>query len=159
MRAQVTLIPTESKKLIAKAVAGMSEVQNALKKGIVAIHPSSSTIFIIEELLGKPPDTKVWVCGVVAPKAACISAEAATWQSPTEATKGRIATPAEFPHTWVVEKGELKTGLFLGDILDQMGPKDVYIKGVNAIDPDNTVGVLIGNKVEGGTIGLVMSRA
>jgi hypothetical protein len=38
-----------------------------------------------------------------------------------------------------------------------MGPKDVYIKGVNAIDPQGKVGVLIGNKVEGGTIGRIMA--
>jgi hypothetical protein len=39
MRAQVTLIPTESKKPIAKAVAKMDEVRNAFEKGIVTIHP------------------------------------------------------------------------------------------------------------------------
>ena len=70
----------------------------------------------------------------------------------------RIRTPAGFPHTWVIVKGELKS-MLLGDILDQMGPEDVYIKGVNAIDPYNTVAVLIGSKVERGTIGLVMSQA
>jgi hypothetical protein len=29
-----------------------------------------------------------------------------------------------------------------------MGPKDVYVKGVNAIDPQGKAGVLIGNDVE-----------
>ena len=61
MRAQVSLIPTESKKLIAKAVARMDEIRYALKKGIVALHPSSSTIFIVEELIGKLPATEVWM--------------------------------------------------------------------------------------------------
>jgi hypothetical protein len=39
-----------------------------------------------------------------------------------------------------------------------MGPKDVYVKGVNAIDPQGKAGVLIGNEVEGGTIGKVIAE-
>ncbi len=156
MRAQVSLIPTESKKLIAKAVARMDEVQDALKKGTVAIHPSSSTIFIVEELIGKLPDTEFWVAGVIGPKGACRSAELRAQRSRDAAGKP-VRTPSISPHTWVIEKGELKSGIPLGDILSRMGPDDVYIKGVNAIDLHNTVGVLVGNPV-GGTIGLVMSQ-
>ena len=159
MLAQVLLIPTESKKLIAKAVARMDEVQNALKKGIVALHPSTSTIFIVEELIGKVPDTDVWIAGINCPDGAWGSVEVHAQRAKDDASKDRTRTPAGFPHTWVIEKGELKDGIILGDILEQMGPKDVYIKGVNAVDPNNTAGVLIGNKVEGGTIGLVMSQA
>ena len=70
MRAQVSLIPNESKKLIAKAVAGLDEVKTALKDGIVAMHPSSSTLFLAEEILGKTPETEVWMCGAVTPRAA-----------------------------------------------------------------------------------------
>lgn len=43
MLAQVSLTPTESKKLIAKAVAEMDVVKKAANQGIVALHPSSST--------------------------------------------------------------------------------------------------------------------
>ena len=157
MRAQVSLIPTESKKLIAKAVAGMDEVQNAFRKGMVVLHPSSSTIFIVEELTGKLPATEVWVCGIIAPKAACHRAEESRRRSEDTAGAG-VRSPTGFSHSWVVEKGKLKSGMPLGDILNQMGPEDVYIKGVNAIDPYNTVGVLIGNQVEGGTIGLWCPR-
>lgn len=158
MRAQVSLIPSESKKLIARAVARMDEVQNALREGVVAIHPSSSTIFIVEELIGEIPATEVWVCGLIAPKAACFSAEVGGARSEDDTGAG-VLTPSVFPYTWVLEKGTLKTGLPLADILGKMGPEDVYIKGVNAIDPYNTVGVLVGNRVEGGTIGLVISQS
>ena len=157
MRAQVSLIPTESKKLIARAVARMDEVQNALKKGMVAMNPSSSTFFIVEELTGKLPATDLWFVGVLAPRGACRSAAARAERS-REAAEGRARTPATSSNTWVIEKGELKSGIPLGDILSQMGPEDVYIKGVNAIDPHNTVGILVGSPV-GGTIGLVMSQA
>mgnify|MGYP001056448257 FL=1 len=40
-----------------------------------------------------------------------------------------------------------------------MGPDDVYIKGVNAVDCNHHVGILVGNLVEGGTIGRVVSGA
>ena len=158
MRAQVSLTPTESKKLIAKAVASLEIVQKAFKNGIIALHPSSSTIFIVEELIGRFPDTEVWVCGIIVPKGACLSAEALGSHRPNK-TQNILRSPATYPHTWVIEKGELRSGMPLGEVLGRMGPGDVYIKGVNAIDSNHTVGVLIGNRVEGGTFGLVMSAA
>jgi hypothetical protein len=45
----------------------------------------------------------------------------------------------------------------LGELVDEMGPDDVYIKSGNALDPFGNVGVLAGNAVEGGTFGLVLS--
>ncbi len=158
MRAQVSLTPTESKKLIAKAVANMEIVQNAFKNGIIALHPSSSTIFIVEELIGKFPDTEVWVCGIIVPKGACLSAEALSSHPPGK-RQNISRSPATYPHTWVIEEGKLRSGMPLGEILGRMGRDDVYIKGVNAIDSNNTVGVLIGSRVEGGSFGLVMSAA
>jgi hypothetical protein len=158
MRAQVSLTTTESKKLIAKAIASMEIVQNAFTKGIIALHPSSSTIFIVEELIGRFPDTEVWVCGVIVPKGACLSAEALGTHR-LDKTQNILRSPATFPHTWVIEKGKLHSGIPLGEVLDRMGRDDVYIKGVNAIDSNNTVGILIGSRVEGGTFGLVMSAA
>ena len=43
MVAEFIFTPTESKYLIAKAVAAMPEVQKALSDGIIALHPSTST--------------------------------------------------------------------------------------------------------------------
>ncbi len=158
MRAQITLTTAESKKLIAKAVAKMETVQNAFRTGIVAIHPSSSTIFIVEELTGKLPDTKVWVGGIIVPKGACLSAEAVASHR-LDKTRNILRGPADSSHTWIIDKGKLCSGIPLREILDRMGNNDVYIKGANAIDSNNTVGVLIGNRVEGGTFGLVISAA
>jgi hypothetical protein len=59
MLAQVVLTPAESKKLIAKAVAKLEAVQQAAKKGIVALHPSSSTYFIIEEVRNLRPSRRL----------------------------------------------------------------------------------------------------
>lgn len=155
MRAQITLTPTESKKLIAKAIANMDVVKGALAEGTVAMHPSTSTYFLFEEITGQKPQTEVWLCGVVAPKGACIE------RSNERAIEPKIVrkTPEDFPHTWVIRGGKLTVGETLGQLFDAMGPKDVYVKGVNALDASGTVGVLIGNRVEGGTIGRVMGAS
>ncbi|MGB2799538.1 MAG: hypothetical protein WBC82_06830, partial [Dehalococcoidia bacterium] len=65
--------------------------------------------------------------------------------------------PAGFPLSGVVRGKELSMGTTLADLLEEMGPEDVYIKGVNALDAEGTVGVLVGNRVEGGTMGRVTS--
>jgi hypothetical protein len=156
MRAQVTLLPNESKKLIAKALAAMDEVKLALKEGVVVLHPSSNTLFLVEEILGKVPETEVWMCGAITPRAACGDDAVKVWMTTHPEARGK-GGPDSFPFSWVIEKGKLSQGETLSSLFDRMGPKDVYIKGVNAIDPQGKAGVLIGNEVEGGTIGKVIS--
>lgn len=144
MKAQVTLTTAESKKLLAKAVAATSLVRNAKKRGIIAIHPSSTTYFLVKELTGKYPEG-VWVCGMIIPKGACVHPEALDIARTLEDV-------TEFPFTWVLERGKFITGLKLSSILEKMGKKDVYVKGVNAIDAKGNVGVLY-VKPGAGTIG------
>ncbi|MGB2853456.1 MAG: hypothetical protein WBC55_03295, partial [Dehalococcoidia bacterium] len=160
MLAQVSLTPTESKKLIAKAVVNLDVVKKAMDQGTVVMHPSSSTIFIAEEITGESPKTPVWLCGLIAPKGACGSLEVAQLMAGIaghqEADVVRV-NPAGFPLSWVVRGKELSMGTTLADLLEEMGPEDVYIKGVNALDAEGTVGVLVGNRVEGGTMGRVTS--
>jgi hypothetical protein len=155
MRAQVSLLPNESKKLIAKALVNMYEVKAALKEGIVVMHPSSSTLFLAEEILGKTPETEVWMCGAITPRAACGDDTVKVWMTTHPEARGK-GGPEAFPFSWVIEKGKLSQGETLASLFNRMGPKDVYIKGVNAIDLRGKVGVLIGNEVEGGTIGRVI---
>jgi hypothetical protein len=156
MRAQVSLLPTESKKLIAKAVANMDEVKIALKEGIVVMHPSSSTLFLVEEILGKVPETEVWMCGAITPRAACGDDAVKVWMTTHPEARGK-GSPEAFPFSWVIEKCKLSQEETLASLFTRMGPKDVYVKGVNAIDPQGKVGVLIGNQIEGGTIGRVIA--
>lgn len=163
MLAQVSLTPTESKKLIAKAVAEMDVVKKAAAKGIVALHPSSSTYFIVEEITGHKPRSNTWVCGVIAPKGTCVEMGVLVGAQSIigDQAKGGAATgsPEAFHHTWVIKKGELVTGITLGDLLAEMGSGDVFIKGVNALDIDGTVGVLWGNVLEGGTFAKIAAAS
>lgn len=153
MIAQVILTPTESKKLIGKAVASMPEVKKAAQQGIVVLHPSSSTWFVVEALTGNIPSTNVWVAGAITPKGAC--GDMAVHFG--EHSLNKVSGPGGFPHSWVIRHGELVVGETLEDLMATMGPDDVYVKGVNAIDPWGNVGVMVGNPVEGGTIGFVLS--
>jgi hypothetical protein len=88
MRAQVTLLPTESKKLIAKALANMDEVKTALKEGVVVLHLSSSTLFLVEEILGKVPETEVWMCGAITPRAVCGDDAVKIWMTTHPQSQG-----------------------------------------------------------------------
>ncbi len=154
MQAQVVLTPTESKKLIAKAILDLKEVQAALQKGIVALHPSSSTVFLYETLVGHWPDW-VWVCGVTAPHGLCGSKEA---QEMIAARGPGAHDPRNSRQTWWFKDGRLQERTTLGNILDQMTQSDVYIKGSNALDPQGNVAVLYGNPAgAGGTIGKVIA--
>jgi hypothetical protein len=53
IRAQIVITPAESKKLIGKSVLEMDAVRKALKEGIVVIHPSISSYFLVEYIMGK----------------------------------------------------------------------------------------------------------
>jgi len=154
MQAQVVLTPTESKKLIAMAILNLKEVQAALQKGIVAMHPSSSTIFLYQTLVGRWPDW-VWVCGVTAPHGLCGSKEA---QDMIAARGPGVHDPRNSRQTWWFKDGRLQEQTTLGSILDQMTARDIYIKGCNAVDTQGNVAVLYGNPAgAGGTVGKVVA--
>lgn len=161
MWAQAVLTPAESKKLICIAVAKMSVVKEALLKGTVVIHPSSTTFFLVRELIGKDPITTHWVLGCVVPQGLCRAAfrkgeeyfNAAVNMGPVKDLKEMMK---RFPFKWVIKDGELHPGIPLGKILEDIGPDDVYIKGCNALDVEGNAGVLYGHG-GGGTIGHVLA--
>jgi hypothetical protein len=160
MRAQVVLTPAESKMLISKAVASMPVVKRALSKGTVVIHPSSTTFFLIKEITGKEPPTEHWVLGAVLAQGLCRAAgkEGKHYKmgAHLDKLKDMKKLVSDFPFKWVIKGGNLYTGIPLGEIMDGMSEKDVYIKGCNAIDIKGKAGVLFGH-AGGGTIGFVMS--
>lgn len=160
MRAQVILTPTESKCLISKAVARMDTVKRALSRGTVVIHPSSSTFFIVKEITGDEPKTDHWVLGAVLPQGLCRAASREGKHFNLGAELDHVQDMKDmmymFPFKWVIKGGELLTGLPLGEILDELGPEDVYIKGCNALDIQGNAGVLYGHG-GGGTIAYVLA--
>jgi hypothetical protein len=163
MLAQVSLIPAESKKLISKAIANMDVFQQALRKGLIILHPSSSTYFLFEEVTGRKPPTNVWVCGAVVPKGTCVEmgvmlgGQISFANVEKNAPHSAKPDPGTFPYCWVLRKGEFSHPQPLSILLEEMGSDDVFIKGVNALDMEGKVGVLWGNLTEGGTAAFVMA--
>jgi hypothetical protein len=151
MLAQVVLTPTESKKLIAKATAKLDVVRKAAAEGLVVIHPSSSTYFIFEELTGAKPKTNYWVCGVVTPRGMCVEMAMTLGDRSPRSDK---YDPGELRGLWAIKNGKVITESTTAELMKQMTAKDVYIKGVNALDSLGNVGILVGER---GGLSVVLS--
>jgi hypothetical protein len=149
MRAQVSLTPPESKKLIAQAVVVMDVVRKARKDGIILLGASTTCAFILEELLNRKI-TRGYGCGITIPRGTCIMKEM------LDSIRQR-----GYAKIWVMEKGTLHEDLTLDDVLKQMGAGDVFIKGANALDPQGNAGIFLGSSI-GGTaakvVGIAMAR-
>jgi hypothetical protein len=158
MQAEIVLTPDESKKFIIKALLSLKSVKTALKKGLVVVHPSSTTLFLYEAITGRFPDTgERWVSGIILPRGLCGSRH--TVEGMATQVQG-IRDPLDNKHAWIFKKGQLQERMRLGDILDQMSADDVYVKGPNAMDIKGNIGVLYANPAGGGgTIGRVIGRA
>ena len=136
MRGLFTLIPSESKRLIAKAVAQLPEVQHAKKHGCLVIGLGSTNAYIINELFGKDLDPEHFVAG---------------WITEGEL---RVKPRENRPKGMVFIKGksmEMEAEVAVQDFTAD----DVVIKGANAIDVSGVAGVLLGSEV-GGTVGKVI---
>lgn len=137
MKVQLTLTPAEGKRLIAKAIANMENVQYAYRNGTVIIATSTTTSYVAEELMGKEiPNKGLFTAGVVT-KDGC----------------GITLADERYNH-YVLVGEELTecTTPQLVPYLTKMGPDDVFIKGANAIDPFGQAGILM-HGGGGGTIG------
>jgi len=131
----VVLVPSESKRLIAKGVLALPEVRHVLKEGLFVISRGTTTAYIAEELLG-----------VKLPKANCTAGIVTD-------SRLSVTIPEERLGPWVFRRG-VKTEESAEEALKQFASTDVSVKGANAIDPQGNVGVLAGNEF-GGTIGSI----
>jgi len=131
----VVLLPSESKRLIAKGVIATPEVQRALKQGLFVVSRGTTTAFIAEELLG-----------VKLPKANCTAGIVTD-------SRLSVTVPEDGLGPWVFRNGSSSKEP-ADEALKQFDARDVSVKGANAIDPQGNVGVLAANEL-GGTIGSV----
>jgi hypothetical protein len=130
----LSLTVAESKRLIAKGIAQWDVVQNALANGIIAIGSGTTNGYIIEELTGEPFDKRTLVTGRTLP---------ANYDGPKITYDGGDL---------VLRKGE-RLNVSARDILEEMRPGDVYMKGANALNYERgQAGILIGHPT-GGNVG------
>ncbi|UCH56613.1 MAG: hypothetical protein JSV18_04420 [Candidatus Bathyarchaeota archaeon] len=119
------------------SVAQMEAVQHAMENGTIIIATSTTTAYVLEELLGKEiTDKGMFTAGVITARGCCIT------------------NPDRRYIHQVIQEGqvtEMKTSE-LHKVLADMGPDDIFVKGANAIDPFGQAGILLGG-TGGGTIG------
>jgi hypothetical protein len=133
MQALFTLTPSESKRLIAKGISSVPEVQEAMNEGYLIVGRGSTNAYIAEELLGEKIEKEKYVAGQVIGGVLCALGQGV-----------RI-------RPFVFHKGEVLE-VEPSSVLDRLGPGDILLKGANAIDPQGKIGVYMASPV-GGTMG------
>jgi len=137
IRALFSLTPPESKRLIAKGVAALPEVKQALEQGIVIIGRGTTNAFVVEELTGDKIEPKCrYAAGIIVDGELC-------------------ATPADMRMEPVVLRRGKPDGTPAADALQEFREGDVSIKGANAVDSEGNAGVLAAGE-RGGTIGEIL---
>ena len=142
MKAQIVLAPSESKRLISKAVSQMESVKNAMKRGIVIICRGSTNAFLAEELTGQQMNKRDFALGYIG-------------------LKGLIVNLNNLKDIVLID-GKPKTDLALADVVKDLKTGDVIIKGANAIGPDGIPGILLSRRrpdTSGGTLGAFQAAA
>jgi len=139
LKALVTLTPSESKRLVAMAVAAHPAVKRALREGIVAIGLGSTNAYVAEELLGESLDRGRYMAGFTDAHGTCVV--------PKEERLQEV----------VIELGR-RVQESVSSAVKRMGAGDVLIKGANALDAHGTAGVMLASDV-GGTIAEVYGIA
>jgi hypothetical protein len=135
----IALTPAESKRLIAKGVVLLPEVQRALKHGTIVIALGTTNAFVAEELLAAISGAQStlekgrYAAGVVTSTGLCV------------VPKGDRLKEV------IIQKGKVSEAS-LEAAIAELSAGDVFIKGANALDPSGTAGVLMANR-QGGTIG------
>lgn len=136
----VSLTPSESKRLIGKAVASHPLVQKACKEGNILVSSGTTTGFFLEELLQEKLELNHFPCGVVAEGVLCTTPD------------DRI-TPYFIRKGKVVRLQPAQPGLNTPyAAIDELGAGDVYVKGANAIDADGMAGYLLANPLGGNVV-------
>jgi len=135
MKASFTLIPVESRRLIAKAVVQMEEIKIAKKKAYIIINGGTTNSYVAQELLGmKNFEHQKFTAGTNTHRILCV----------TDANK-------RTPFPIIIYRGDISSKT-IPEALQDFHVETVLIKGANAVDPERNVGVITGG-FDGGTIG------
>jgi hypothetical protein len=137
----ITLTPSESKKLIAKGVKNLDEVQRALKHGTIIIGLGTTNAYVADEILNdlfgfeseKKIDKRRYAAGVITDKGTC------------------VVTKEEREKEVIIKNGEI-CDESIEKAIEGLSAEDVFIKGANALDAAGNAGILMAHTT-GGTIG------
>ncbi len=129
----VSLTVAERKRLIAKGLLALDEVQTALKEGYLCITLGTTSSYLVEEILGTYDKTR-HIAGL--------------------SVKEGISILAKDKRTFdaIFHKGEYIDNKKVIDVIRELGPDDVIIKSANALDRNMLPLVLLASTT-GGTVG------
>jgi len=136
-RALVVLTPYESRRVIAKSVARLPAVENAMQNGWIIVSTGTSTGYVAEELLGEPMVKENFISGHIT--------FGETWDAPKN---------PNYIYPVVLRKGQ-RQSMIPEDALKEFSADDVFVKGANAVDPQYRAAVFASNNT-GGTMGWSM---
>jgi len=144
----VSLTPSESKRLIGKAVAEMPLVKERMKKGKIAISVGSTTGLTAGEILQTEIDVSNFISGLTINGRQC------------RAPRPKIGT------IFIEDGKRVDRSMIAPDdefedakkYFAKLGKDDLYIKSANAVDMDGNAGFVIGHP-EGGNVLLVSGPA
>lgn len=143
MKAAFTLTPAESKRLIARAVVAMPEVQAAWSNAYIIIAGGTTNAFVAQELLHVQLEPGLFTAGISSHGVQCVKKPEGALTPPVICYRGEIV------------KKTVK------EALEDFHKETIVIKGGNAIDPEGNIGIVAAG-FDGGmvaaTIGYVMSQ-
>lgn len=136
MKVLFTLTSSEAKRLIAKGVRALPEVQKALAAHTVIIAGGTTNAYVAEELLGiRIEDKKGYTVGIV-----------------TDGETG-LSKSTNRVNPYVLTRGEIQAKHWR-ECLPDLAAGDVFIKGGNAVDHTGLAAVMVSDRLAG-TIGSV----
>jgi hypothetical protein len=138
MKAAFTLIPSESRRLIAKAVVQMEEIKIAKQKAYIIVNGGTTNGYVAQELIGMGDlACEKFTAGTNTHRLLCV----------TDADK-------RTPFPIVLYKGQ-RSDKTLAEALKDFHIETVVIKGANAIDSFGNAGVIAAG-FDGGTMGATL---
>lgn len=142
MKAIIVLSASESKRLIAKGITKLPEIQRAYREGIIGLPLCTTNAYIYEELSGKSIDNPAsYCCGYIYDKGFC-----------------NVNFEDMHPEVVYIRSEEIHLNFpsqNLSSYIEQMTPKDVVLKSGNILDINKKAGLLVGQPY-GGEFGKIM---
>ncbi|MCE7746797.1 MAG: hypothetical protein GPJ51_00240 [Candidatus Heimdallarchaeota archaeon] len=145
MRAIIVLTHSECKRLIAKGVAQLPEVKEALEKHRIFVSRGSTTAYVLEELLGEPINKPHYVAGQM------------TGDKEDLYRFGSLKIDKRLKEV-VIDKGMKKEVDNFQEALLEFEAGDIIFKGGNTLGSDGIAGVYMAHPA-GGTIGGILPIA
>lgn len=146
-KALVTLTPAESKRLIAKGVAVMPEVKNALESGIIIFARGTTNTYVAEEIMQTDAENKAAYDHKAINKAEYSRGVVTHGELTSNQRRG---TGNDF----VLKNGKV-WDISPREVISQFTRNDVFFKGANAVDAWGEAGVLCAG-ADAGTIGYAL---